>query len=145
MLDDPASHRQLLTGTHLLLPLPLVVALERDTSQETRYTLLHLHPIPHQLRKFLRTALALRNKLHLCPSATRTAGGRLKDKGGAEVILRRDAHLPVVVKRDLDAQDGRERLAELGRLGRKDLAQPQQPLLLLAQVVLQLRFLLADG
>ena len=63
---------------------------------------------------------------------------QVKDKRGAEVVLRRDPHLPVVVKRDLDAEDRRECLAELGRLGSEHLSEAQHPLFLLMQLVLEL-------
>jgi hypothetical protein len=53
-----------LSKAHLLLALPLIVALQRDTRQETRYTLLNLDPIPHQLRKVFRPTLTLRDELH---------------------------------------------------------------------------------
>ena len=82
------------------------MALERDTCQETCCTLLDLNPVPHQLPQFLRLSLSLRNELHprrrsqIVPETV--LGGiprcRLKDKRGAEIIQRRDPHLPVIVK-----------------------------------------------
>jgi hypothetical protein len=142
----------LLPDARLLLLLPFIVALERDARQETRNALLNLDPIPHQLRQLLRPSLALRDKLHprrsrIPAPATAAAAivprGGLEDKRGAEVVLRRDAHLAIIVKRELDAEDRRERLAELGRLGFEHLPQAQHALLLLPQLVLQLRLFLA--
>ena len=101
-LDHPQFPPSLPDATHLALAYPLIIALERDTRQETRYTLLDLNPIPHQLRQFLRPSLALRNELHPRCSRTATATGavlgavpwhRPKDERGAEIILRCDPHL----------------------------------------------------
>jgi hypothetical protein len=107
-LDRPQFPPSLLDATHLALALPLqvIIALERDTRHETQYTtLLYLNPIPHQLRQFLRPSLSLHNKLHprRSPIVPDTVLGgvprcRLKDKRGAEIIQRRDPHLPVIVK-----------------------------------------------
>jgi len=142
-LDHPQLPPSLPNAIHLALALQLIIALKRDTRQETRYTLFDLNPIPHQLRQFLRPSLSLRNKLH--PRSSRIVpntvlGGvaqcRLKDKRGAEIILRHDPHLPVIVKCDLDAEDRRECLAKLGRLGSEHLSEAQHPLFLLAQLVL---------
>jgi hypothetical protein len=118
-------------ATYLALVLPLVITLERDTRQETRYTLLDLDPVAHQLRQLLRPSLSLRNKLHLRRRSrivpNTVLGGvhrcRLKDKRGAEVVLRSDPHLPFIVKCDLDAEDRRECLTELGRLGSEHLSE----------------------
>ena len=98
-LDYPKFPPSLPNATHLALALPLIVALERGTRQEARYTLLDLNPIPHRQRQFLRPSLALRNELHPRRSRTATAtatvlGGvprcRLKDERVVEIILRRD-------------------------------------------------------
>ncbi len=116
-LDHPHFPPSLPDATRLALALPLIIALERDTRQETRYTLLDLNPIPHQLRQFLRPSLALRNELHPRCSRTATATGavlgaiprcRLKDEPSAEIILRSDPHLSIIVKCDLDPKDRRE-------------------------------------
>ena len=100
-------------------------------------------------------SLALRNELHPCRSrivtapATAVLGSSvprcgLKDKRGAEVVLRHDPHLPVIVKCDLDAEDHRECLAELGCLGGEHLSEAQHTLFLPAQLVLELCFFLTD-
>ena len=126
------SDASLPSAAHLPLALPLVVTLQRNASQKTRYTLLNLDPIPHQLRQLLRSSLTLRNELHPRRSRTGAVLRGLKDERGAEVVLRRHAHLPVIVKRDFDAEDRRERLAKLGRFRGEDLSQAQHSLFLLS-------------
>ena len=117
--DDTIDDMQHAAPALLTFPLPFVVALERNTSQETRYALLNLDPIPHQLRMFLRTTLTLRNKLHPCPHprsnhlSRRCCLRRLKDKSGSNIVLRRDAYLSIIVKGEFDVQYRRERLAKL--------------------------------
>ena len=136
--DSPLSitcAASLPSTAQLSLALPLVITLQRDASQKTRYTLLDLDPIPHQPRQLLRSSLILRNKLH--PHRSRASASaavldRLEDERGAEVVLRRHAHLSVIVEGDFDAEYRRERLAKLGRFRGEDLSQAQQPLFLVS-------------
>lgn len=103
----------------LLLHLPLLVQRQRDTGKETRYTFFLLYPVAHELREIFGTALGLCDELHLHAALSSTR--RLEDKGGIEVELRRHAHLPVWVERELDAEDGRDGLLELIGLCGEDL------------------------
>ena len=48
---------------------------------------------------------------------------RTETERGAEVVLRRHAHLSVIVEGDFDAEYSRERLAKLGRFRGEDPSQ----------------------
>jgi hypothetical protein len=77
--------------------MPLISRLRfRDTRQETRYTLLDLNPVAHQLWQFLRPSLSLRatSCIRAAPEPTATGAvlgavprHRPKDERGAEIIL----------------------------------------------------------
>jgi hypothetical protein len=104
------------------LPLRLVVALQRYTRKESRYALLLLHPVVHQLWQILWPSFALRDQLHSRPISIRARfAQRLKDKRRRQVVYRCHSHLSVRVKGKLESEDGRDRLSELGALSRKDL------------------------
>ena len=106
----------------LLIPLPIIITLQRNTSQEARRTLFILDPIVHEIRKILRTSLALSDQLHPHPAAIGPLlSGRLEDKGGVEVIHRRHPHLTIRVEREFESEDGGNGFSEFGALGREDL------------------------
>lgn len=86
------------------LPLRLVVALQRHARKESRYALLLLHPVVHQLREILRPPFALSDQLHPCTISIRTRFvQRLEDKRRREVVYRRHPHLAVRVEGKLES------------------------------------------
>ena len=74
------------------LPFRIFITLKRNTSHETRYTLLTRDPEPHKVRQILRPTISLSNELH------RTSC-RLERKRRAEVVYRRCAYFAVRAER----------------------------------------------
>ncbi len=102
----------------LAFHLVLLVAFQRDARHETWYALFLFDPIPHELRKVLRTPIALSDELHL---RVLSLAIWLKDECGIEIVLRRDPDLAVGVEGKLHTKDGGNRLSELRALSREDL------------------------
>lgn len=76
----------------------------------------------HQLREILRPSFTLSDELHSrAISISAHFAQRLEDERRREVVYRRHPHLSVRVEGELEPQDGRDRLPELGTLGREDL------------------------